>query len=86
MSMSDDSPIGSLRILHIEANDMDALLVLRCLEGLSDRLHVERGNSVDALQQLSGDTHWDLVLADPYTPNLSVQNCSSAAETGVPCC
>ena len=34
MSMSDDSPIGSLRILHIEANDMDALLVLRCLRGV----------------------------------------------------
>ena len=84
MSSSDDNPIRELRILHIEANDMDALFVLRSLEGLAEHLRLERGTAADAISRMEEPDGWDVVLADPYTPNLSVPELLDAAKRVCP--
>ena len=84
MPKFDDNPICNLRILHIEANDMDALFVLRSLEGLAERLQVERAASADAIRRLKQTEHWDVVLADPYTPDLSVPDLLDATRRVCP--
>jgi CheY-like chemotaxis protein len=84
MSQFDNASLNNLRVLHIEANDLDAMLVLRGLEGLAERLVVQRATSSQALRRLSETEGWDIVLADPYTPNLSIPELLQAARNVCP--